>query len=394
METVALVGGDYDEYQLRSAAAIVGVGESPLGSTPDHTVLSLQLAAMREALADAGMLPQEIDGIMTSGYPYAERQSILLAEYLGIRPQYTDSTNTGGSGFLAAVERGAAAIAAGLCHTILISYGSTQYSSGVRALGGRAPEFSYQFEVPYGLPLPLGGYALAAQRHMHLYGTTSEDLAHVAVAARKWAQLNPGALRRSDLTVEDVSASDIVASPLRRLDCCMVTDGGGAVILTSTARAKHTLRTPVRLLGSGYAESHEAITNMPELTETAARASGERAYKRSGLSASHVDVAQIYDSFTITTLLSLEDLGFCGKGEGGAFVSDGNIAPGGTLALNTSGGGLSYCHPGMFGIFLIIEAVRQLRCEAGDRQVTDPATALCHGTGGQLSTAATLLLGV
>ena len=381
-------------YTLRGKTAIVGAAESALGRTPDRTVLSLQQEAALAALADAGLALRDVDGLFVSGYPYAERQAVLVAEYLGLRPRYIESTNLGGSGFVAAAERAAAAIVAGLCETVLIAYGSTQYSSRTRALGGRPPEWSYQFEVPYGPALPLSGYALAATRHMHLYGTTSEQLAAVAVASRQWAMRNPKALRRTPLTVGEVLASPLISSPLHGLDCCLVTDGGGAVVMTSAERARTLRKTPVYLLGTGTAMTHEAITNMPELTETAARESGRLAFARSGLTPSDIDVVEVYDSFTITVVLSLEDLGFCAKGEGGAFVSDGRIAPGGSFPLNTSGGGLSYTHPGMFGVFLLIEAVRQLRAECGERQVRGARTALCHGTGGQLSTAATAILGL
>ncbi|WP_433461790.1 acetyl-CoA acetyltransferase [Spirillospora sp. CA-128828] len=377
---------------LRDRTAIVGVAESDIGKTPGHTVFSLQQQAMATALRDAGLRPADVDGFMTSGYPYTERQAVSAAEYLGLRPRYVDDTNIGGSGFIAAMERAAAAIECGLCETVLITYGSTQYSSKTRALGGRPADFGYQFEVPYGLPLPLGGYALAAQRYMHLYGAGSADLAEVAVAARQWARLNPKAVRTKDLTVDDVLASPMISTPLRGLDCCLVTDGGGAVVMTSAERARDLRADPVLISGTGYAQSHESIGNAVEITDTAARESGRLAYTRAGFGPSDIDIAQIYDSFTITVLLSLEDLGLCGKGEAAAFVADGRIRPGGDFPLNTSGGGLSYCHPGMFGIFLIIEAVRQLRGEAGNRQAGSPRTALCHGTGGQLSTAATAIL--
>lgn len=383
----------FTSYDLRGKICIAGVAESQLGKTPNRTVLSLQMEAAAAALADAGIDKSEVDGLMVSGYPYAERQAVLVAEYMGLQPSYVDSTNTGGSGFLAAVERAGAAIRAGLCNSVLICYGSTQYSGKTRSLGGRPPEFSYQYEVPYGLNIPLSGYALAATRHMHLYGTTAEQLAAVAVAARKWAMVNPKALRRTPLTVAEVLASPMISTPLHALDCCLLTDGGGAVVVTSAERVRSLPKPPIYVLGSGATQTHEAITNMPELTETAARLSGQLAYGRAGMKPGDMDVVQIYDSFTITVLLSLEDLGFCGKGEGGAFVLDGRIAPSGPFPLNTSGGGLSYCHPGMFGIFLMIEAVRQLRGECGERQVPGAATALCHGTGGQLSTAATLILG-
>jgi len=383
----------YQSYDLRGRVCIAGVAESELGITPHRTVLSLQMEAAQAALADAGIDKSEVDGLMVSGYPYAVRPAVLVAEYLGLQPTYLDGTDLGGSGFEAAVERAGAAIRAGLCKTVLICYGSTQFSSKTRSLGGQPPALNYQYEVPYGPTIPLSGYAMAANRHMHLYGTTSEQLAEIAVATRQWAMRNPKAMRRTPLSVQEVLDSPLISTPLRGLDCCMVTDGGGAVVVTSAERARLLPKAPIYLLGSGTTLTHEAITNMPELTETAARESGLLAYARAGLSPKEIDVTQIYDSFTITVLMSLEDLGFCPKGEGGRFVSGGRIAPGGSFPLNTSGGGLSYCHPGMFGIFLLIEAVRQLRGECGDRQVANAATALCHGTGGQLSTASTVLLG-
>ena len=382
-------------WGLRGATAIAGVAESALGRTPDRTVFSLQMEAAIAALADAGMDRSEIDGLMVSGFPYTERQVPAVAEYLGIEPLWSDGTNFGGSGFEAAVERAGAAITSGLCGAVLITYGSTQYSSRTRGLSARAPEYQYQFEVPFGPLIPISGYALAATRHMHLYGTTSEQLAEVAVAARAWAALNPKAARRTPpLTVSDVVNAPFVSSPLHGLDCCLVTDGGGAVIVTSAERAKALPKPVVYVLGTGTALTHEAISSMPDLTVTAAKRSGALAFERAGLRPSDVDVAQLYDSFTITVLLSLEDLGFCEKGEAGPFVSGGRIAPGGSFPLNTSGGGLSYTHPGMFGIFLLIEAVRQLRGECGERQVPRARVALAHGTGGQLSTASTVILGL
>lgn len=379
-------------YRLSRSAAVVGVAEFGCGRSPGESVQTLQAKAAQRALADAGLAFGDIDGLFVSGYPYAERPAVLLSEYLGIHPAWVDSTNVGGGGFVLALEHAAAAIAAGLCTTVLISYGSTQYSSGLRKLGGRAPEFGYQFEVPHGLPQPLGAYALAATRHMHEFGTTSEQLAEIAVAARAWALLNEDAPRRGELTVEDVLSSPMIASPLHALDCCLVTDGAGAVIVTAADRARDLRRPAVLIAGTAYAHSHETVTSMPDLTVTAAAVSGPLAFARAGVTPADIDVVQTYDSFTITTLLALEDLGFCAKGEGGAFVSDGRIAPGGAFPVNTSGGGLSYCHPGMFGIFLVIEAVRQLRGEAGARQVAGAERAVCHGVGGQLSATATAVL--
>lgn len=250
-----------------------------------------------------------------------------------------------------------------------------------------------QFEGIWGLPLPVGAYALAARRHMHQYGTTAEQLAEVAVATRKWASLNPRAYKREPMTIEDVLASPYIAEPLHLLDCCLVTDGGGAVVVASPQRARDIAKPPVWILGHGESHSHLAISSMPDLTVTSARESGGRAFAMAGLKPDEMDVVEIYDSFTITVLLTLEALGFCGPGESGAFVSGQRTAPGGDFPLNTNGGGLSYCHPGMYGIFLLIEATRQLWGESGDRQVDGARLAVAHGTGGVLSSGATVVLG-
>lgn len=228
---------------------------------------------------------------------------------------------------------------------------------------------------------------------MHEFGTRPEQLAEIAVATRKWAALNPKAYARGELTIDDVMGSPTVSDPLKRFDCCLVTDGGGAVVVTTLERARDLRKKPVSVLGFADSHSHMGISQMPDLVRTDARITGPKALEMAGCSLDDIDVVQIYDSFTITVLLCLEDLGFCNKGEGGAFVSNQRTAPGGELALNTSGGGLSYCHPGMFGIFLIIESVRQLRNECGDRQIASANLALSHGVGGALSSHATLILG-
>ena len=279
-----------------------------------------------------------------------------------------------------------------MCEVALIAYGSNQRShSGGLATSGANLVPSY--ELPFGPRMPVSGYALAAARHMHEYGTTREDLAHIAVAARQWAQLNPAAFAREDLTVDDVLGARMVSSPLSVRDCCLVTDGAGAVVVTSTERARDLRQPLVPVLSVAEASRHMNISTTPDLTTTAAAESGPRAFDLAGLRPSDVDVVEVYDAFTINTLLFLEDLGFCAKGEGGAFVADGGIAPGGHLPVNTNGGGLSYTHPGMYGIFLVIEAARQLRGEAGDRQVTDAHVGLVHGNGGVLSSQVTALLG-
>lgn len=382
---------------FRKKVAIVGVGESDLGFVPNKTELQLHAQAAIRAMEDAGIQKQEIDGLLsvTNGR-MVRSPSMQVAEYLQIFPSYTDSTSVGGSSFEMHVEHAAAAIAAGLCETCLITYGSTQASDSTRSLSGHPAETwipGAQFETPFGLPMMAGAYALAAQRHMYLYGTTSEQLAEVAVASRKWAAMNPIALKKELISVGDVLSSAMVSTPLHKLDCCLVTDGGGAVIVTTVEKAKSLRKVPIYLWGSAETHSHVHISQMPELTVTPAKVTGERAFKAAGIKPADIDVAEIYDSFTITVIETLEDLGFCKKGEGGAFVAGGRIEPGGTFPMNTQGGGLSYCHPGMFGIFLIVEAVRQLRGECGQRQIKDANLALCHGTGGVLSSGSTLILG-
>ena len=240
----------------------------------------------------------------------------------------------------------------------------------------------------------MGNYALAARRHMHEFGTTPEQLAAVAVTMRQHAATNPQAQERAPITVEDVVTSRLVADPLHKLDCCVISDGGAACVVTTAERAADLARAPVYVLGAAHATTHHMnMSAMPDLTVTPAAQSGPRAFARAGVSPAEVDVAQLYDSFTITVVLTVEDLGFCAKGEGGAFVADGGLAVGGRLPTNTDGGGLSACHPGMRGMFLIVEAVRQLRGECGETQVPGAAIAVAHGTGGMLSTGATLVLG-
>jgi acetyl-CoA acetyltransferase len=236
-------------------------------------------------------------------------------------------------------------------------------------------------------------YALAAQRHMHEFGTSREQLAEVAVAARQWAQLNPAAWSREPLTVDDVLALPMLCDPFTVRDCCLVTDGGAAAVVVSAERARSLRKAPVHVLGAAEAHTHRHIAAMPNLVRTCAVESGERAFAEAGLTAADVDVVELYDAFTITPILFLEDLGFCAKGEGGAFVSGGRIAPGGELPVDTNGGGLSYCHPGMYGLLVLVEAVRQLRGECGARQVPDAHIALAHGNGGVLSSQATVILG-
>jgi acetyl-CoA acetyltransferase len=390
----------------RGAAAIVGVADavSPTGEL-DGSLRAIETAVAGEALADAGLTLADVDGVACCtggiGMPPIE-----LAEYLGIHPRWLDGTQVGGSSFELMLEHLVDAIASGRCETGLIVYAATPRSSrrrggaafsgagGQAALaagGSAAPRL--EWEMPAGMLTPVGAYALAAARHMDQFGTAPEQLAQIAVSTREWAALNPKARYRDPLTIDEVLASPLQASPLHKLDCCLVTDGAGAVVVTSAARARDVAKPPAYVLGAATASSHYMISAMPDITTTSGVQSGAEAFGQAGLTASDVDVTQIYDSFTITVLLGLEDLGFCKKGEGGPFVADGRLGPGGACPAQTSGGGLSYTHPGMFGIFLLVEAARQLRGDAGDRQVPSAEVAVAHGCGGVLSSTGTIVLG-
>jgi acetyl-CoA acetyltransferase len=374
----------------RGSVAVVGAAESDLGQVAPHTSpVDMMAQATMRALDDCGLKLSDIDGIF-SATSQVRLSPLALAEYLRLKPNYFDGTIIGGSSFMSHVAHAQGAIQAGLCEVALITYGSTQRSVSRAAASPR--EYNY-YEAPYKPFLPASAYALAAARHMHEFGTTREQLAEVAVAARKWALMNPVAWEKEPLTVEQVLKSRMVSYPLTVRDCCLVTDGGGAIILTSAARAKTLRKKPVYVLGVGEAIGHFTISNMPNLTLTAAAESGPKAFKMAGIKPSDVDMLSLYDAFTITPILFLEDLGFCPKGEGGRFVSGGSIAPGGKLAVNTSGGGLSYCHPGMYGLLVLIEAVRQVRGECGQRQVKNCEVTLAHGNGGVLSSQCTVLFG-
>jgi acetyl-CoA acetyltransferase len=376
-----------------SQIAIVGVDESDeIGVVPHKSTMQLLAEAARNALIDAGLTLKDVDGVFT-----ADLSARDVAEYLQIRPSFMDGTSVGGSSFVMQLGHAAIALRMGLCNVALITHGESGRSGiGMPRISSGPQSAMAQFEDPFGIPNPYGCYAMACTRHMHMYGTTREQLAEIAVATRKWAAMNPKALRREPITIEDVLTAREIAYPFGKLDCCLVTDAGGAVVLTRMDRARDCRREPIAVLGHGEATDHSIISQMPDLAAGPATMSGARAFAMAGIKPSDIDVAQIYDSFTYTVLLSLEDLGFCARGEGGAFVSGQRTAPGGQFALNTSGGGLSYTHPGMFGVFTIIEAVRQLRQDyagQGLRQVERAHLALVHGTGGVLSTAGTAILG-
>jgi acetyl-CoA acetyltransferase len=390
-------------HPLRGKSAIAGVSDaaSPTGDL-DLRGQRLQVAMIREALEDAGLTIGDVDAICSADPGMG---SLGLAEHLGVRPTWVDSTMTGGSSFEHHVEHAASAIAHGQAEVVVSVYASTPHSDRKRAKarggggggGGRGrPGGLYPgaaWEAPFGLRMPIGAYALAASRHVHEFGTTPEQLAQIAVSTREWATKNPRARFQDPLTIDEVLASEMVCSPLHKLDCCLQTDGAGAFVMVSAERAKDLRKPPVYVLGTGSSTTHSIISQMPILTTTGTDHSGAKAMAMAGVLHDDVDLLMLYDSFTITTLLLLEDLGFCEKGEGGAFVEDGRLGPGGALPTNTNGGGLSYTHPGMYGMFLIVEAVRQLRGECGDRQVPDCDVAIASGSGGVLSAMSTAVLG-
>ncbi len=383
---------------MKTNAAIVGIGESRVGKVPDRSALQLQADAAQAALADAGLSMSDVDGLLTTPVrvEHWNMPAGVVAHHLGIRPAFLSTVDLAGASGAAMIHQAAMAIASGQCTTVLCVAGQNLLSHGSRstavrkmAEGGSAHP---QFEVPYG-PLVPSLYALVAQRHMHEYGTTAEQLAEVAVTIRRHASLNPNAHKREPITVADVLGSKMITSPLHILDCAIVSDGAAAAIVTSADRARDLRSRPAHLLGQGYGLRHSHIGDT-SLTTTGAVDSGRDAFRTAGLSPSDVDVAQIYDCFTITVIVELEDLGFCAKGEGGAFVEGGRIGLGGALPVTTHGGLLSGGHPGLGGgFFHVLEGVRQVRGDAGERQVPDAKVALVHGNGGVISVHCTLLLG-
>jgi acetyl-CoA acetyltransferase len=373
---------------LAGQVAIVGAATAGVGWETGSSVSEIMAEASLRALADAGLGVRDVDAVFAVT-PYFWMPSATLADQLGIAPRITDSTNIGGASVVAHVGHAMRAIAAGQCEVAVIAYASTQRSDAGKLVTGAD---LLPYERPYGPLFPISGYAMAMQRHMYEFGTTREQLAKVAVSASQWASLNPEALRRELLTVDDVLASPLISDPLRKLDICLVTNGGGAVVVTTKERAKKLGRPAVSVLGVGEGHSHCYMTNMRSYVATAAADTGRRAYEMAGLGPKDIDVVQIYDAFTISVILGLEDLGFCSKGEGGRMIDQG-VGPGSKLPVNTSGGGLRYCHPGMFGIFLLVEAVRQLRGECGERQVERATHVLVHGYGGVFAGNATVILG-
>jgi acetyl-CoA acetyltransferase len=338
------------------------------------------------------MTLRDVDAIFVNYM--GEEGSVQVGEYLGIRPRYADSSDLGGAAFEAFVHHAMVAISAGRCEVALVAFASLQRTRrGRRHVHPTDPlSLTAQFDNPYGPAMPISYYALIAARHMYQFGTTPEQLAEVAVAARRWAQLNPKAWARDPLSVDEVLSSKMVSDPLHRLDCCLITDGGGVVIVTNAARARNAAKRPIRVLGAGEGHTHWHVSQMPDLTVSPGVISSREAFGMAGITPAEVDVFEPYDAFTISVILHLEDLGFCKKGEGGAFVEGGRLGPGGGLPSMTSGGGLSYNHPGALGILLLVEAVRQLRGECGERQVPNAQIAVAHGMGGFFSVASTVVL--
>ena len=378
------MGGNFP----RGRTSIAGVATYGLGEAPGYSSIELAAKAGLLAVADAGLTLPEVDALFIC-LPDDFFAGLSFAQYLGLSPRFTDNNRTGGSAFMSHVATAAMMLDAGYIDCALIAYGSNQRSGGGKLA---TPFKSNAWEAPYRPLFPVSSYALAAARHFHEYGTTREQLAEVAVSARNWANTNPEAFAKGPLTIEDCLAARMISSPLGARDCCLVTDGAAAIVMTRTDRARDLAKRPVAVLGAAAATWYSAISQAADLTTTAAAESGPRAYAMAGVGPHDIDVVQLYDAFTINPILFLEDLGFCPKGEGGRFVADGRIGPGGERPVNTDGGGLSCAHPGMYGLLAIAEAARQLRGEAAN-QLPRAEVALAHGSGGTLSSQATIILG-
>ncbi|MEI7949464.1 MAG: acetyl-CoA acetyltransferase [Gammaproteobacteria bacterium] len=375
------------EQSLRGAAAVVGAGLSRFGNLAGRSHMEIMGEAVHHALAETGLSIHDIDGIFASNF-VDQLTPLVVAEYFGIKPDFMDGSNIGGSVFVNSLLSASMALKYGLCNVALICYGSNNRSGGIVS-----PAHAKSIESVYRPRYPIQAYALAAMRHMYQFGTTPEQLAEVAVSARKWAQLNPAAEMRDSLSIADVLNARRIVDPFGVRDCCLVSDGGAAIIMVRADRAKDFAKAPVYMLGVSSRTTHNIISAMPDLTVTAAAQSGPEAFAMAGVKPAEIDVVELYDAFTINTILFLEDMGFCKKGEGGAFVANGNIAPGGSLPVNTNGGGLSCVHPGMYGMFLMVEAVQQLRGECGARQIKGAELAACNGNGGYLSSQVTAVFG-
>ncbi|MGQ4809883.1 hypothetical protein NKDENANG_03319 [Candidatus Entotheonellaceae bacterium PAL068K] len=375
--------------ELSNSVCIVGVDESDeLGTLPHKSQLALHLEAIDNAVNDAGLNISDIDGVFTAGL----HSPALLGEALGITPRYIDGTSVGGCSFIIMVGHALLALHHGLCDVAVVSHGQSGRSQ-VGVTGGRDSSLSGQFEVPYGFGGAPTYFGMITTRHMHEHGTTLEQWAQVAVSTRAWACLNPKARFRAPLTIEDVLNSRPVCYPFNLLNICLVTDAGGAVVLTRADRAKDCAKPPVYVRGAGEATEHVMVTQMQNLTfSESTRLSGEKAFQMADVRHADFDHIMLYDAFSSGPPIMLESLGFCQPGDGVSFFEEGRSTPGGSLPINTNGGGLSYTHSGMYGIFPIIEATRQLRGECGDRQVANAKLSLVNGMGGMLSAAGTLVL--
>jgi acetyl-CoA acetyltransferase len=371
--------------------AVVGAAETTeMGRIPDMSVIQLHADAALNALKDAGLKPTDIDGVATAGLSPTE-----LAYYLGITPTYADGTSVGGCSFMLHVRHAAAAINEGLCNTVLITHGESGRSrvgagGGFRGGGGNS-SLAGQFEQPYGPVGPPSMFTVPALRYLKTYGLTEEDLAWPAVIQREWAGMNPRASMRDPITLDDVLNARMIAWPFTLLMCCLVTDGGGALILTSAERAKDFPTKPIYVVGTGESVETPMVSQMEDFTSSKAfRVSGKKAFAEAGISHADVDHLMIYDAFSHLPLYGLEDLGFCKPGEAGAFIRERNTAPGGKLPLNTNGGGLSYMHSGMYGMYAMQESVRQLRGTA-PAQVPGAKISIAHGVGGMFGASGTIV---
>lgn len=374
-----------------ACVAIVGAAETTeMGKIPDQSQIQLHADAALNALADAGLTPKDVDGVATAG-----ESPTNLAHYLGIAPDWVDGTAVGGCSFMIHVRHAAAAIASGLCSTVLITHGESGRSGVGRGSfrGGGAASLAGQFEAPFGTMGPTTAFTVPYLRYQKDTGCTLEQLAMVAVVQREWAAFHPRASLRDPITVDDVLGARMIAWPFTKLLCCLVTDGGGALILTAAERARDFPQRPVYVLGTGESVETPMVSQMDDLTRSRAfRMSGAKAFAEAGIGHGDVDHLMIYDAFAHLPFYGLEDLGFCGRGEAPAFIADRNTAPGGSLPLNTNGGGLSYMHSGMYGMYALQESVRQLR-GTSPSQVDGARISVCHGVGGMFAASGTVILG-
>jgi len=388
-----------DINKLRGKTAVVGLAESGCGLASGWSAMEIMATAVHDALDDAGIKLKEVDGVFAAT-AFHSMAAMSLSEYLGVKPKFADGSQIGGSSFLSHILTAAMALDAGLINVAVVAYGSNQKSIG----GFKTISEAMPYEAQYQPRMPVSAYALAAKRYMYEFGASREDLANVAIAARDWALLNPRAYTHHDgpLNVNDVLSARPIVDPLGKLDCCLVTDGGAAIVMTRSDRAKDTKKTPIYLLGAAMEHHHRMISEMPNLVRTSAIESGIRAFKMSGYTPEDMDTIQLYDAFTINTLLFLEDLGFCKKGEAAELIKNNNIGPSGSLKVNTNGGGLSCVHPGMYGLFVTLEALRQLRNASGDNVgqrldggwIDNAKLSVAHGNGGVLSSQVTNIWGV